>query len=148
MPLIDWNDGMAIGIDRLDAEHRSLLGHFNELHQAVGDGWPIDAAVAATDILIDAVGSHFLQEEELLHRLTEPEGVGHRIEHLTRHRDFLDRATALRGELAAGRPNRQAIESLALALTDFELVRFDFQMVGHLLREGLLPTTMQSFLPA
>ncbi|CAA7612706.1 putative Hemerythrin [Magnetospirillum sp. LM-5] len=148
MPLIDWTDGMAIGIDPLDADHRALLGHFNELHQAVADAWPTSAALAAGDTLIDALHVHFRQEEQLLHSLTLPDGICHREEHLLRHEEFLDRATALRAELAAGRPNRKAIESLAVSLTDFELVRFDFQMVGHLLREGLLLVKTASFLPA
>jgi hemerythrin len=148
MPLIDWVDGMAIGIDLLDTDHRSLLGHFNELHLAVTDGWPIDAALAAADSLIDAARRHFLQEEDLLNRLTQPDGICHRLEHQVRHEDFLDRAACLRSELADGRPNRRAIESLAVSLADFELVRYDFQMVGHLLREGLLQAAAPSFLLA
>jgi|GEM_PF-1590451 hemerythrin-like metal-binding protein len=137
MSLIDWTDGLAIGIGSIDAEHRDLISHFNDLHQCLEQCLPRPRLLDAGDALVKAIERHFRAEEKLLSHLRLPNGIDHCREHADRHAEFLLGAQDLRGRLADGQAPRLTLDRLALSLTEFELVRCDFEMVGHLLREGL-----------
>lgn len=142
--IIEWTDDILIGLPDLDDDHRRLVAGINEIDDALLAG---RAAAALMQEWVDLFRRHAGKEEELLSRLHLPAGVAHLAEHAAGHRDFLGRADAFArrlradafaGRLRAGRPCGDEITRLGDHLMVTEMIRADFDMVGHLRREGLL----------
>jgi hemerythrin len=148
MSLLDWTDGLSIGIAAIDDDHRHLIHRFNLLHRGVQEGWTSGELKAAADALIETIERHFASEEHLLSQLRLPSGIEHRREHRHRHSDFLCHALDITRQVLDGSVLVRSIERLAFSLTEFELVRCDFEMVGHLLREGQLLPAIRDAVPA
>jgi len=90
MPFIVWNTGFATGVDRIDADHRHIMGIINTLHDAVKPGTDQALGFAVLDELARYVEDHFELEERMMEACAFPELPQHRAEH------HLARTTLLR----------------------------------------------------
>ncbi len=93
-----WDDGIATGVETIDAEHRlqvSLVGALEALVRR-GD----DAALADRTLgqLVDFTNVHFLSEELMMRLYAYPQHDAHKLEHAR----LVDEVEALRRQLAAG----------------------------------------------
>ena len=78
---IEWDEGLSLGVDELDSQHRELFARFNELINACDAGTGADEAQRMLQFLNSYVAAHFAEEEELHHRYGYPDGSRHKEEH-------------------------------------------------------------------
>lgn len=134
--IIEWTDDILIGLPDLDDDHRGLVAGLNTIGAALADGRADVAALMRT--WLNLFHRHARKEEDLLARLRLPGGVAHLAEHAAGHLDFLARTERFLDGLSSGKTNGRDMARLGDHLMITEMIRADFDMVGHLRREGLL----------
>ena len=77
----NWKSGYCVGIDQLDAQHRALMSHLNELHEVMMGGNANDAASALILKLVVLAQEHFATEERLMDSTGFPGLAVHRARH-------------------------------------------------------------------
>lgn len=82
--LLEWNSDLDIGHGIIDAQHRSLVGLLNKLHQDRLAGTGAQGIQSVLAELRDYVLFHFSQEEELM----AVAGCPSMDEHAEEHRRF------------------------------------------------------------
>ncbi|HYH18162.1 MAG TPA: bacteriohemerythrin [Azospirillum sp.] len=87
--IIAWNDGMSVGIEDLDNDHRTLIDLINQVAAADSRRDRINLE-AVLDELIDYTVFHFDKEEKHMERAGYPELAGHRAIHTALTRQVLD----------------------------------------------------------
>ena len=66
MPILNWSEEFSINVAEIDAQHKKLLEHVNNLHAAV------EAKIDKTDLrqmlvsLVEFTRLHFSTEEKLM----------------------------------------------------------------------------------
>ena len=81
MTHFEWDDSIALGIPKIDEQHRALFGWINSMHEAIERG---DGHEKVGDIifnLITYVTEHFSEEERLMLSCNYPQLAPHREEH-------------------------------------------------------------------
>ena len=79
MPILNWSEEFSINVAEIDAQHKKLLEHVNNLHAAV------EAKIDKTDLrqmlvsLVEFTRLHFSTEEKLMKK--------HGLEHATHHQE-------------------------------------------------------------
>lgn len=136
MSIIKWSEELSIGIGYIDEQHRQLIAMINELHAAVESDQAPDQVLPMIDRLLEYAGTHFKDEEELLHHHDFPEVADHKEEHLV----FVERVHELRSEYETDRTG------FTLHLRNFLLGWFfnhikseDMNYKHYLARKGSLP---------
>ncbi|MEQ8603027.1 MAG: bacteriohemerythrin [Marivibrio sp.] len=83
MRAIDWDEGMSVGLARLDDDHKQLIAIINRLHEAVRLGGSEAGATVARSLqaLADYTERHFAREEAVLEAVGYPALRGHRVQH-------------------------------------------------------------------
>jgi hemerythrin len=91
---IQWRDSLAIGVEKIDDQHKELLARFDNLLEACQAGKGISELGKLLIFLEEYVHTHFNDEEarQRLHRY--PDYETHRQEHIY----FIDQITKLRLE--------------------------------------------------
>ncbi|MBN8218673.1 MAG: bacteriohemerythrin [Spirochaetes bacterium] len=79
--LIAWSDRLSIGLETIDEQHRTLIGHINKLHRAMVQREGKAATEAVLSGLIDYTANHFKFEENLFEQFGYPERAGHGAKH-------------------------------------------------------------------
>lgn len=138
MTVPKWDDSYQIGLPVFDTEHQLLLGKVDGIFRACEAGERVDAVLVLIDELLDLFLRHIAWEERWMERLTTPAGVEHRNRHKSGHREVAAMAMLMCERLAQGGDCRGALEDLGFFLTLFELIEFDFELVGLLRKEGFL----------
>src|SRR5512137_2634484 len=81
MGILPWSDKLSVGVGEVDAQHRQLVGHLNDLADAMAGG----ASREALDPLIKALAgyakSHFATEERYMKAFRYRDYDTHKIEH-------------------------------------------------------------------
>jgi len=80
-----WQDDFAVGVERIDEQHRELFRQFNVLGDAVWDGKDKEHIAELLHFLVDSIVKHFGDEEKLMH----PEDYPDYEAHLQAHRDHV-----------------------------------------------------------
>lgn len=81
--MLTWNDAtMSVGIDEVDAQHKTLLELTNNTEAAVAAGATREQAAQALQRLCDYVVEHFATEEALMDPDAYPEYDQHMTEHM------------------------------------------------------------------
>lgn len=81
--MLTWNDAtMSVGIDEVDAQHKTLLELTNDTEAAVASGITREQAAQALQRLCDYVVEHFATEEALMDPDAYPEYDQHMAEHM------------------------------------------------------------------
>jgi hemerythrin-like metal-binding protein len=78
---IHWNDSLATGAERIDAEHRVFVALIRELEQADGDGLERARIVCILREIHAYAVFHFVREENLMAACGYPGHARHRREH-------------------------------------------------------------------
>lgn len=99
--LADWDDGMSVGVDALDAHHRQVWRRVRHLANAVTDG-RTDEVRASLRFLQGYLVEHDLEEERWMEEAGYP-GAG---EHARAHAAVRDRIAAARDDDREGSPRR------------------------------------------
>lgn len=81
MALIEWNDGLSVGVDMIDTDHKVLVDQINMLSEAVVGGGDGRMTGSVLNVLIDYTAYHFDREQQLMEQLAYPIADDHLREH-------------------------------------------------------------------
>lgn len=81
MALVEWNESMSVGVQKIDEQHRSLLDILNELHTAIEAGRDREVLGTIIERLIQYTRDHFKFEEGLLQSAGYPDVNEHGAQH-------------------------------------------------------------------
>ena len=80
---IEWEEGLSLGVEELDSQHRELFSRFNDLITACDTGCGREEALRMIEYLNGYVVSHCAREEELQRQYGYPNYSRHKEEHDT-----------------------------------------------------------------
>jgi hemerythrin len=82
---VEWQEKYALGIPKIDDQHKQLFALTNELYTACHAGGEklTDAFMDAAHKAVDYVRLHFSDEEKMLERVHYPALAEHRTQHET-----------------------------------------------------------------
>ncbi|MEO5345295.1 MAG: bacteriohemerythrin [Magnetococcus sp. YQC-9] len=80
-PLIRWRDGLSVGVDIFDMDHKNLIELINQLHAAMEQNQGTRRLQAILDDLINYATTHFSREERLLKEHDYPGLDGQKQQH-------------------------------------------------------------------
>ncbi|WFS61333.1 bacteriohemerythrin [Pseudodesulfovibrio thermohalotolerans] len=86
MPLIQWDETMAVGMDELDDQHMELIDLINEVYEAI-QRHDEPRMSHILDKMRDYAVIHFETEEAILSSCRYPDVAGH----ARQHQNFTDR---------------------------------------------------------
>jgi len=81
MPLITWSDNLSVGIDSIDAQHKSIITMINTLNDALADGSTHEVLHKIFDGLAVYTITHFDYEEKLFAEYDYVDNAAHTAEH-------------------------------------------------------------------
>jgi len=96
---VDWNDGMSVGVQVIDQQHRQLLTLINELHDAMTQGRGSTVLRQIVDGLIEYTRVHFTTEEGYFEICDYPDCAAHKQQ----HRYFVAKVTDFKQGFDEGR---------------------------------------------
>ncbi len=99
MALITWSESLSVGVKKFDDQHKILIGHLNNLHDAMRGGKSTEVMGTILGELVDYTIYHFSSEEEVFESSSYPDTEKHKAE----HKAFTDKASALQKEFEAGK---------------------------------------------
>lgn len=99
MAFFAWNDSLTVHVPEVDAQHKTLLGLLNGLHDAQKSGKSKEVMEKTLDGLAAYVLEHFSTEERLMARWNYP-GLS---DHKRRHQEFVGKVSGFIGEFKAGK---------------------------------------------
>ncbi len=81
MPILQWDERYNVGVGEIDAQHRRLVAHLNELHDAMNAGHADAHLHAILGGLATYTAEHFATEERYMESIACPNLGEHRREH-------------------------------------------------------------------
>jgi hemerythrin len=121
MALVTWNNGMSVGVLRIDQQHQKLIEVINDLHEAISAGKGDQVHGALFMELVDYFTRNFDTEEELMRQHAYPELEDHR----RLHEGFTVKIRELRDRAGSG---ERAISEEALRFLMDWLLRHDISV--------------------
>ena len=94
MPIIEWDESMAVGVAQIDGQHRDLVRLINELFDAYQAGGDRPALEKVVRRLCDYTLGHFALEEGFMDRCCYPGMDRHLSEHMECSMKAIDFFTA------------------------------------------------------
>ena len=85
MPILTWSEEFSINVAEIDAQHKTLLEHVNNLHAGVEAQIDKDKLRRMVVDLVDFARLHFSTEEKLMKK----HGMEHSKKHLKEHKALL-----------------------------------------------------------
>lgn len=81
--MIAWDDSMSTGLPNIDAQHKEIIGKYNELAEAMAEGKGADRRVAGEllDFLQFYSKWHFEREEECMEEYRCPAAAANKKAH-------------------------------------------------------------------
>jgi len=73
MKKIEWDDGLSVGIDVIDGQHKRWIGHFNSVVDAIESRGGHAPVTSTLGFLIDYTDLHFATEERFMTATAYPE---------------------------------------------------------------------------
>jgi hemerythrin-like metal-binding protein len=77
MTYMEWHSALEVGHERIDADHRALVGALNQLHAAMDQGKDQAEIVKVLNFLRDYTVTHFQAEETLMIQHNYPGAPAH-----------------------------------------------------------------------
>jgi hemerythrin-like metal-binding protein len=90
MPLIQWDESLSVGVEKLDAQHRRLAEMANALYEAVTAGNSREIVAELVARLTDYLREHFATEEGFMAAHGYPGAEGHKEQHAFFTRNVFD----------------------------------------------------------
>jgi hemerythrin len=131
-----WNDNLALGIERVDQQHRELLQELDNLQLCVRKGEGSKAALPTLRFLIEYASKHFSEEETLMQTHEYPALPEHRAMHAQFREDCLNLLHRLSDETQA---TKLSID-LCFRLTEWlysHISKVDREMGNYLATRGV-----------
>ncbi len=97
---IEWTEDLAVGIDKIDNQHRELFHQINQLLEACNQNKGREAVGKIIAFLGEYVVTHFGSEEELMQKYHYPEYKVHK----THHTQFINSFTELKAKFDSDGP--------------------------------------------
>jgi len=127
--LMPWTDKLSLGIDKIDDQHKELVGFVNQLHRAMKRQVGAREAEAVLAKLAEYTVYHFGFEEKLFDKYGYPQTEDHK----KAHRGLIAAVTDFQQELQAGKAG------LSMELMDFlnqwlreHIMKTDRAYIAHL----------------
>lgn len=76
-----WSEDLAVGIDKIDKQHKDLFNSIHKLMIAISEGTDESEIGATIKHLKEYIYSHFTAEEEYMKRHQYPHIENHKAEH-------------------------------------------------------------------
>ncbi len=131
MPYLAWSDELDTKIPEIDAQHRVMIDHVNQVREAALSG-SLDNTRLAMDALLDCIREHFLFEERVLEMIDFPSLEEHRLGHV----EIIDKLQTYKSQLDAGTDDPEALlDHLSAWLVDH--IRHDNLDFGPVVREWM-----------
>ncbi|MDA8216111.1 MAG: bacteriohemerythrin [Dehalococcoidales bacterium] len=133
MRLFQWTPDLAVGMGKVDEQHKDLFGHVNNLLVAVDADGGKDEVRRLLDFLADYVNKHFADEEAFMKRFQYPRV----LQHLRQHDEFRRRIVTLRDLVEKGTPSKMLVLSVQGQVCDWlvEHVSKVDKQVGEYVRD-------------
>jgi hemerythrin len=80
--LIEWNNGLCVGLPTVDEQHRELAELLNRLEAAMDASASQDVLFGLLECLYEHTRSHFEHEDQAMGRMAYAGAVEHRREHV------------------------------------------------------------------
>jgi hemerythrin len=110
-----WRDSLLIGVDKIDLQHRKLVGIVDEVMAACIEERGRDVVEKALDFLLNYTKEHFEDEEALQAEVGYPGLEAHkRI-----HDQFIMTASALMNDFMEKGPRPTLVKTLNVTLVDW-----------------------------
>ena len=81
MQKLKWNSDLSVGIEAIDAQHRTWISHFNALIDAVEANNDQEAITSTLDFLCEYTDKHFGTEEKYMKANSYPGFAAHLEKH-------------------------------------------------------------------
>jgi hemerythrin len=81
MVKIEWNDGLATGVELVDEQHKMLLEKLNDISYAIENNQGIEIITKTLDFMIDYTDFHFGTEEKHMELTSYPRMAYHKSTH-------------------------------------------------------------------
>ncbi|EDZ62889.1 diguanylate cyclase [Sulfurimonas gotlandica GD1] len=127
--MIEWNEGLSLGIKALDDDHKKLLDIINELSHAISNDEAKKFIESIFDELQNYATDHFHREEELLKKC----GCKKLDEHIKQHLIFSKKIPDLKAKFLLSKEPYNA-EEISFFLTDW--------LFNHIIEEDIPAITM------
>ncbi|WP_157534167.1 bacteriohemerythrin [Moritella sp. JT01] len=92
---LKWNEGMCVGIDEIDADHKKILSIISSIIEAIDTNANAEAIEQHFSELTFYAATHFKHEEALMQSMK----FGDLIEHQQTHQAFLDKIPELKEQI-------------------------------------------------
>jgi len=92
---IEWNDGMSVGVESMDQDHKALLLLINEINEAINNDATHLLIKSIFDKLETYIKEHFYKEELLMQQCNYERLEEHKKE----HHKFINKIPELRNQL-------------------------------------------------
>ncbi|MGD6933627.1 MAG: bacteriohemerythrin [Candidatus Bathyarchaeia archaeon] len=99
MPIMQWNDSLSVSVRSIDAQHKMLLKHLNDLADAMSQGKAKDALMPILSQLVAYTQMHFSTEEKYMQQWNFPQYEAHKNE----HNAFVDQVAQFQKDFQAGK---------------------------------------------
>ncbi len=123
--MINWNDGLSVGVKSIDDDHKKLLEIINTLSQAIERDEELPFYESIFSDLEKYVSIHFLREEALMKKCKHDDYE----KHAKQHKEFADKIPAIKEKFFATTEYYNAKE-VSSFLTDW--------LLNHILNEDML----------
>ncbi|HTZ34054.1 MAG TPA: bacteriohemerythrin [Methylomirabilota bacterium] len=97
MPLMEWNQKMAVGVAILDADHQKLVQLINDLYDAMKEGHSEETLGSILDRLVEYTKFHFVHEERFFSQTEYPGAAARKREHDALTKQVLEVQTRYKG---------------------------------------------------
>ena len=98
MSFIAWKNYLSVGHERIDEQHKKLVGIINDFFDSVQRGADENTLPGIVEDLLKYAGYHFEYEEEMMRTAEYPELEKHRKEHI----DLTEKVVAYKQRLEEG----------------------------------------------
>jgi hemerythrin len=133
MPILPWNNSLAIGIASIDAQHQQLVSYLNELYDAMTAKKGPEVTGRILSQLVDYTVKHFAHEEQFFAQTGYPDSAAH----IKEHNDLKQKVGEFGKSFAAGKAtiNAELMNFLRSWLMT-HIMQSDKKYVAHLKAKG------------
>ena len=127
--MIDWNNGLSLGVEAIDKDHKKLLEIVNRLSYYIENDPSPDIINEIFSDLEEYGTKHFHREESYMKKCNYPELE----EHIKQHRDFVKEIPKLK-EKVFNSKDKLDIHEVSTFLTEW--------LINHIINEDMQLTTL------
>ncbi|MFC1572146.1 bacteriohemerythrin [Candidatus Eisenbacteria bacterium] len=110
MKRMEWSENLALGIALIDEQHKTWIGHLNDVSTALSSAQGPTQIAKTLSFLIDYTGYHFDSEEQYMTKHGYPGLEQHREKHAELRQTLTDLQTDFDDEGATG-PLAKAVDT-------------------------------------